>query len=45
LEIIQKDKTGVGVEAKNTMVRIFDTLGAGSDLVGTYRRKLATALY
>jgi thioredoxin-like negative regulator of GroEL len=26
-------------------VRIFDTLGAGSELVGTYRRKLATALY
>jgi putative thioredoxin len=45
LDIIQKDKTGVGVEAKNTMVRIFDTLGGGSDLVGTYRRKLATALY
>jgi putative thioredoxin len=45
LEIIQKDKAGVGVEAKNTMVRIFDTLGAGSELVGTYRRKLATALY
>jgi putative thioredoxin len=45
LDIIQKDKTGVGVEAKNTMVRIFDTLGPGSDLVGTYRRKLATALY
>ncbi|HXY32957.1 MAG TPA: thioredoxin [Planctomycetaceae bacterium] len=45
LEIIHKDKAGVGVEAKNTMVRIFDTLGAGSELVGTYRRKLATALY
>lgn len=45
LSIIQKDKTGVGVEAKNTMVRIFDTLGAGSELVSTYRRKLATALY
>jgi putative thioredoxin len=45
LDIIQKDKTGVGVEAKNTMVRIFDTLGTGSELVGTYRRKLATALY
>jgi putative thioredoxin len=45
LDIIRKDKSGVGVEAKNTMVRIFDTLGAGSELVGTYRRKLATALY
>ncbi len=45
LDIIHKDKAGVGVEAKNTMIRIFDTLGAGSELVGTYRRKLATALY
>jgi putative thioredoxin len=45
LDIIHKDKVGVGVEAKNTMIRIFDTLGAGSELVGTYRRKLATALY
>jgi putative thioredoxin len=45
LDVIQKDKAGVGVEAKNTMIRIFDTLGAGSELVGTYRRKLATALY
>jgi putative thioredoxin len=45
LDIIQKDKMGVGVEAKTTMVRIFDMLGAGSELVGTYRRKLATALY
>ncbi len=45
LDIIRKDKAGIGVEAKNTMVRIFDTLGAGSELVGTYRRKLATALY
>ena len=44
LDIIHKDKAGVGVEAKNTMIRIFDTLGAGSELVGL-RRKLATALY
>ncbi len=45
LDIIQKDRAGVGVEAKNTMVRIFDTMGPGSELVSTYRRKLATALY
>jgi putative thioredoxin len=45
LSIVQKDKSAVGVEAKNTMLRIFDTLGAGSDLVSIYRRKLATALY
>jgi putative thioredoxin len=45
LSIIQQDKSGVGAEAKTTMLRIFDTLGAGSELVSTYRRKLATALY
>jgi putative thioredoxin len=45
LSIVQKDKSALGGEAKNTMLRIFDTLGAGSDLVGIYRRKLATALY
>lgn len=45
LSIVQKDRAGIGAEAKSTMVRIFDTLGAGSELVSTYRRKLATALY
>jgi putative thioredoxin len=45
LSIVQQDKSALGGEAKNTMLRIFDTLGAGSDLVGIYRRKLATALY
>jgi putative thioredoxin len=45
LAIVQKDKATLGAEAKNTMLRIFDTLGAGSDLVSIYRRKLATALY
>jgi len=45
LSIVQKDKSALGGEAKNTMLRIFDTLGAGSDLVSVYRRKLATALY
>ena len=45
LSIVQKDKSALGGEAKTTMLRIFDTLGAGSDLVSIYRRKLATALY
>ena len=45
LAIVQKDKLALGVEAKNTMLRIFDALGPGSDLVSIYRRKLATALY
>jgi putative thioredoxin len=45
LAIVQKDKSTLGGEAKSTMLRIFDALGPGSDLVSTYRRKLATALY
>lgn len=45
LAIVQKDQSALGAEAKTTMLRIFDALGPGSDLVSTYRRKLATALY
>jgi putative thioredoxin len=45
LAIVHKDKSPLGAEAKSTMLRIFDVLGPGSDLVSTYRRKLATALY
>ena len=45
LSIIEQDKTGAGVEAKATMLRIFDLLGPQSALTSTYRRKLATLLY
>jgi putative thioredoxin len=45
LELIERDKSGIGVAAKETMVKIFDLLGPGSELVGRYRRKLATLLY
>lgn len=45
LHLIETDKAGIGVEAKETMVRIFDVLGASSELTGDYRRKLATAWY
>jgi putative thioredoxin len=45
LAVVMQDKVGAGVEAKATMVRIFDLLGPNSDLAGEYRRKLATALY
>ncbi len=45
LALVQKDKTGAGVQAKETMLRIFSTLGEGSPLVSEYRRRLATALY
>ncbi len=45
LSIIEQDKAGAGVEAKATMLKIFDLLGPESTLTGTYRRKLATLLY
>ena len=45
LTLIQRDKTGIGGEAKETMVKIFDMLEPDSELVSTYRRKLATAYY
>lgn len=45
LAVIQKDRAGLGEEAKMTMVRIFNMLPPGSELVSNYRRKLATAMY
>lgn len=45
MSVIDRDKHGAGVQAKETMVKIFDLLGPGSGLVTEYRRKLATALY
>ncbi|MGH7200478.1 MAG: tetratricopeptide repeat protein [Planctomycetaceae bacterium] len=45
LRVIQRDKAGAGVEAKETMVKVFDMLGPGSELTSTYRRRLATVLY
>ena len=45
LSLIQRDRVGIGEEAKETMLKIFGLLGPESELVGQYRRKLATALY
>ncbi|VAX42259.1 FIG000875: Thioredoxin domain-containing protein EC-YbbN [hydrothermal vent metagenome] len=45
IELIQKDKSGIGQDAKETMVKIFDMLGPQSQLVSEFRRKLATLLY
>ncbi|GAB4139892.1 MAG: thioredoxin [Planctomycetaceae bacterium] len=45
LAVIEADKHGVGQEAKETMVKIFDMLGPSSELTNIYRRKLATAWY
>ncbi len=45
LSIIEEDKAGAGVEAKATILKIFDLLGPQSALASTYRRRLATLLY
>ncbi|WP_298860091.1 thioredoxin [uncultured Gimesia sp.] len=45
LALIEQDKSGAGVEAKATMLKIFDILGPQSTLTSAYRRKLATLLY
>lgn len=46
LAVATRDRSGEhGDKARQQMVRLFDVLGAGSELVSEYRRKLATALY
>lgn len=46
LAVATQDRSGEhGDKARQQMVKLFDVLGAGSELVSEYRRKLATALY
>ena len=46
LAVATRDRGGEnGDKARQQMVKLFDVLGAGSELVSEYRRKLATALY
>jgi len=46
LDLVVSDRTGpAGIEAKDTMLKIFQMLGPASELTGEFRRKLATALY
>lgn len=45
LSLVQRDRVGMGEKSKDTMLKIFALLGPESELVGQYRRKLATALY
>ncbi len=46
LNVIERDKFGpAGADAKETMVRILDMMGHGSELASAYRRRLATAFY
>lgn len=45
LAVIEKDKYGVGADAKEAMVRILDMAGPQSEFASQYRRRLATAFY
>ena len=45
LSLIERDRAGIGDEAKQTILAIFESLGPQSELVSEYRRKLATLLY
>lgn len=46
LAVATQDRGGEnGDKARQQMVKLFDVLGTGSELVSEYRRKLATALY
>lgn len=46
LAVATRDRGGEsGDKARQQMVKLFDVLGAASELVSEYRRKLATALY
>ena len=45
LKIVQVDRRGLGEDARKLMVDVFRLLPDDSELTGTYRRKLSTALY
>lgn len=45
LEIVRKDRGGLGVQAKEVMVGLLTVMGTKSKLAGEFRRKLATAFY
>ena len=44
IEIIRRDRKWNGEAGRKTMLAVFDLLGAGHQLVGRYRRKLASVL-
>ena len=45
LDLVKRDRRGIGEQARQTMVNIFRVLPEDSELTGNYRRKLASALY
>jgi putative thioredoxin len=45
LEIVQADRFGVGIAAKESMVQLLTLMGAQSKQASAFRRRLATAFY
>ena len=45
LDLIQKDRHGLGEKARELMVHVFHLLGPESELAGDFRRKLTMVLY
>jgi putative thioredoxin len=45
LALVERDRDGVGPAAKESMLRLFESLGPASELTNEFRRRLATALY
>ncbi len=44
LELVERDRKGVGEPARKTMLAVFQLLG-DAEIVGEYQRKLATVLF
>ena len=45
LQIVMKDRSGVGIQAKEVMVGLLTVMGPKSRLAADFRRRLATAFY
>ena len=45
LEVIRRDRSFGDDAGRKTMLAVFDLLGSSSELVGKYRRLLASALH
>lgn len=45
LQVVARDKTGPGQQAKDLMLKVFEKLGPENPMTTEFRRKLATVLY
>jgi putative thioredoxin len=45
IDLVERDRSGVGEEARKTMLNIFQLLPEDSELIGEFRRRLAAAIF